>query len=363
MDDSAYIGGKAEGQEKMKIAEILPELDIGGVERHVIDLSNELSKRGHEITVISAGGKMACQLSGAVRHIDMPVHKKNPALCFICAGKIAELVREQGIQLLHAHSRVPAWIARIASKKAGVPYIVTAHVDFGNKSRWIYAPYRSASCVICVSEAVQEAMKDCFYENTRVVLNGLDEPKVSWTPENLHGPVRFLFVGRLSPVKGLQDVLAALPQEGDWSLDVVGDGPMRQELENITSSRGLGSKVTFHGYSDKADEFMAHASCLLFPSYTEGMPLTLARAVQIGIPVIASDIAPVAEMAGGNEDLLSPGDIDAWHAAVSDFIETRSAKLKIPAENVPTLEKMVGEDEAIYREMIGEYAKAKGCQR
>ena len=360
MDASAYFCCKAERQEKMKIAEILPELDIGGVERHVIDLSNELSKRGHDITVISAGGKMACQLSDSVRHIEMPVQKKNPVLCFICAGKIADFVREQGIQLLHAHSRVPAWIARIASKKAGIPYIVTAHVDFGNKSRWIYAPYRSASCVICVSSAVREAMKDCFYENTRVVLNGLDEPKVSWKPENLQGAVRFLFVGRLSPVKGLQDVLAALPQEGDWSLDVVGDGPMRSELEEIASSHGLGSKVTFHGYSDKADEYMANASCLLFPSYTEGMPLTLARAVQIGIPVIASDIAPVAEMAGGNEHLLPPGDVDAWRAAVLDFIETRIAKLAIPRESVPTLAKMVGEDEAIYREVIGEYSKKKG---
>lgn len=360
MDASAYTCSKAEGQNEMKIAEILPELDIGGVERHVIDLSGELSRRGHDITVISAGGKMACQLSGAVRHIEMPVHRKNPAVAFACAGKIADIVRNDGIQLLHAHSRVPAWIAMIASRKAGVPYIVTAHVDFGNKSRWIYAPYRSAACVICVSAAVREAMKDCFYENTRVVLNGLDEPKLFWSPENLRGPVKFLFVGRLSPVKGLQDVLAALPAEGEWSLDVVGDGPMRAELENITSQRGLSSKVKFHGYSDRADEFMVRASCLLFPSYTEGMPLTLARAVQIGIPAIASDIGPVAEMACSHEHLLPPGDVDAWRGAIADFILTRSAKLKIPAENVPTLGKMTDEDERIYREIITANAGQKG---
>ena len=56
----------------MKIIEILPELDIGGVERHVIDLANELTARGHEVIVISAGGKMQSQLSERVRHIDMP---------------------------------------------------------------------------------------------------------------------------------------------------------------------------------------------------------------------------------------------------------------------------------------------------
>ena len=336
----------------MTIIEILPELDIGGVERHVIDLSNELAARGHDVTVISAGGKMQSQLSAAVRHIDMPVHKKNPFTIWACSRKIAVLVRREGAQLIHAHSRVPAWIARWAAKGAGVPYVVTAHVVFGNKSPWIYAPYRDAARVICVSNAVREGMKDCFFANTQVVLNGLDEPKVHWREENLEGPVKFLFVGRLSPVKGLHDALRAMPEDMEWTLDVLGDGPMRAELEEISKERGFTERVTFHGYSDKADDFMARSSCLLFPSYTEGMPLTLARAVQIGIPVIASDIPPVSEMAGGSADLLPPGDLPAWREAIACFIKTRRVELNIPLSSVPTLEKMVDADERIYREVI-----------
>ena len=341
----------------MRIIEILPELDIGGVERHVIDLSNELVKRGHEVSVISAGGKMRPQLSGAVRHIDMPVHKKNPFTIWSCSRKIASLARREKVQILHAHSRVPAWIARWAAKSAGVPYIVTAHVVFGNKSPWIYAPYREAARVICVSKAVREGMKDCFYANTQVVLNGLDEPKVHWSEENLKGPVKFLFVGRLSLVKGLHDALRAMPENMEWMLDVLGDGPMRGELEDITKERGFTERVKFHGYSDKADDFMARSSCLLFPSYTEGMPLTLARAVQIGVPVIASDIPPVSEMAGSSANLLPPGEIPAWREAITDFIKTRSAKLVIPLSSVPTLVKMVDEDEEIYKKVIGSFGR------
>ena len=336
----------------MRIIEILPELDIGGVERHVIDLSNELAARGYDVTVISAGGKMQCQLSGAVRHIDMPVHKKNPVTIWNCSRKIAALARKKKAQLIHAHSRVPAWIARWAAQSVGIPYIVTAHVVFGNKSPWIYAPYRDAARVICVSNAVREGMKDCFYANTQVVLNGLDEPKVHWSEENLKGPVKFLFVGRLSPVKGLHDALRAMPENMEWTLDVLGDGPMRGELEEITKERGFTDRVKFHGYSDKADDFMARSSCMLFPSYTEGMPLTLARAVQIGVPVIASDIPPVSEMAGGSANLLPPGEITAWRGAIEDFIKTRRVKLSIPLSSVPTLAKMVDEDERIYRETV-----------
>lgn len=337
----------------MKIIEILPELDIGGVERHVIDLSNELAARGHDVLVISAGGKMQSQLSDKVRHINMPVHKKNPFLGWLCSRRVARIARGEGYQIIHAHSRVPAWIARWAANAAGIPYIVTAHVDFGNKSPWIYSPYREAACVICVSEAVREGMKNCFYDNTVVVLNGLDEPKVHWNEKNLEGTVRFLFVGRLSSVKGLQDALRAMPAKMDWTLDVLGDGPMRGELESIVRERNFTDRIKFHGYSNEADYFMASSSCLLFPSYTEGMPLTLARAVQIRMPVLASDISPVSEMAGTHEGLLQPGDIVAWRDALKSFIKTRKTPVSIPLSAVPTLAKMVDEDERIYKKIAG----------
>lgn len=333
----------------MKIIEILPELDIGGVERHVIDLANELSRRGHEVLVISAGGQMLPQLAPAVEHRTIPVHKKNPFTVLRCAGLIAGMVKREGWQILHAHSRVPAWIACIASLLSRVPLIVTAHVDFGSKSRWKYHPYRRAAKVICVSEAVREGMRDCFRGNTRVILNGLDTPRALWEkPEGEEA--RLLFVGRLSEVKGLQDALKALPEGGNWSLDVLGDGPMMAELKEIAASRDFSRRVSFHGYvgAEVCDEYMAKSSCLIFPSYKEGMPLTLARAVQIGIPVIASDIAPVAEMCATPELLLPAGDIGKWREAMSAFI---GGGYVLPEwKKVPTLAGEVDSVEKIYYE-------------
>jgi len=336
----------------MKIIQILPEIDIGGVERHVIDLSNELTKRGYGVVVISAGGKMQPQLSDKVEHRMLPVHKKNPFTGWLCAKQIAGWIKDEGWQIIHAHSRVPAWIADWASSLTGVPFIVTAHVDFGNKNPWIYRPYRRASRVICVSKSVKEGMKNCFYDNATVVTNGLDEPKCRWykPPEP---PVKFLFVGRLSAVKGLQDMFKAMPIERSWTIDVLGDGPMRQELEKLTESLGISERVKFHGYSDQVDTFMANSSCLLFPSYIEGYGLTLARAVQIGLPVIASNIGPVAEMAGTSKGLLPPGDIEAWRNAIADFIATGMSQAIIPVSNILTLDKMVDSNESIYQELIG----------
>ena len=344
----------------MQIIEILPELDIGGVERHVIDLSNELAARGHDVIVISAGGKMQSQLASTVRHINMQVHKKNPFTIWRCSKTIATFALKENVQILHAHSRVPAWIARWAAKNASIPYVVTAHVDFGNKSPWIYAPYRDAARVICVSEAVREGMKECFYKNTQVILNGLDEPKVHWREQNQCSPVKFLFVGRLSLVKGLQDVLNAMPDgDGyDWTLDVLGDGPAREELESIVKERHFENKVLFHGYSDKTDEFMAESSCLLFPSHREGFGLVLARAAQIGLPILATDISTTAELAGSHEGLIPPGNIDKWSTELNNFIKTRKSKVKIPLESIPTMNSMVTAVEDIYYKALNAYRKA-----
>ncbi len=335
----------------MKILQLLPQLDLGGVERHVIDLSNQLVSRGHQVLVVSAGGQMESQMDPRVQLRHLAVHRKNPLTGYRCSLAIARWIRKEGWQLIHAHSRVPAWIALWASRRAKVPYLVTAHVDFGNKSPWIYRPYREAARVICVSFAVQEAMKGCFSDNTTVVINGLDEPKACWDPQNLQGPVKFLFAGRLSPVKGLQDLLRALPAELLWTLDVVGDGPMRLELEALARDQGIADRVVFHGYCDDVDPFMAQASCLLFPSYNEGFGLVLARAVQMGLPVIASDIAPVAEVACSRQGLLPPGDLEAWRKALVDFLNRRRAVACFDRTKVPRLEDMVDRNLEIYRSL------------
>ena len=332
----------------MKILHILPELEIGGVERHVIDLSNELRARGDEVTVVSAGGRMEKQLQDGVRTLHLPVHKKNPFTGYYSARRIARIVSEEKYDIIHAHSRVPAWIAMWASRMSSVPYIVTAHVDFGTKTPWIYTPYRNASRVICVSDAVRTAMKDCFYDNTIVIVNGIKKPEERWN-EALREQNRLLFVGRLSSVKGLQDVIRALPADVNWTLDVVGDGPQRTEWESLCRERGFSERVVFHGFSDRVEHFMANSSCLLFPSYNEGMPLTLAQAVLVGIPVLASAIQPVIELKGDADGLLPPGDTAAWNSALSAFLKHRNSCLVFPPSRVPTLEHMVDQVKEVYQ--------------
>lgn len=340
----------------VKIIHILPELEEGGVERHVLWLAGEQASRGYKVTVISSGGKMVPLLRDGVNHLTLPVDVKNPLTAFLTARKIAQFAKNEGIQLLHAHSRVPAWIAEWAAAKAKIPYIVTAHVVFGNKRPWIYRPYRKAAQVICVSEAVEQGMASCFSGNTKVILNGMPDVSLKWSAPG--GPtIRFLFIGRLSPVKGIQDIIEILPSlKEDWTLDIVGDGPLYPSLLGRVQELGLGDRVFLRGFRDDTDDWLAQCSCLLFPSYTEGMPLTLARAVQMNVPALASHIPPVAEMALSGENLLPPGEKTVWKEAIQAFIDGRFALPRFAPDRIPTVTGMADQVEDVYLKVLGEDA-------
>lgn len=332
----------------MKIMHMLPELDEGGVERHVLMLAGQQKKEGHDVYVVSAGGKLVPDLADGIVHMGFPVHSKNPFVGIYCAFLLAPVVKKNNIDILHAHSRVPAWIAMLAGKFSGRPYIVTAHAVFSTRTRWIYTPYRRAKTVICVSESVQKGMQDRFAGNTLVILNGMPDVDKTW--QGFGGDaVNFLFVGRLTQIKGLQDILSVLSSvDGNWKLDVLGDGPWREKLEFMTRSLKLDHRVIFHGFRGDPDHWMESSDCLLFPSYIEGMPLTLARAVQMGMPIIASDIEPVTEMALGKTGLLKPGDLTAWKSAIENFLQTKKPKAVFDKTRIPTVAQMADKVQAVY---------------
>ena len=332
----------------MRILHILPELEEGGVERHVLMLSGQQKKEGHDVFVVSAGGKLVSQFTDGVKHFRFPVHRKNPITGVLCAVRLNLLVRRNVIDVIHAHSRVPAWIAMFTSRLAGVPYIVTAHAYFSTQARWIYVPYRRAHKVICVSKSVNRSMKNCFAENTVVIRNGMPVVNGLWKGSG-DATVKFLFVGRLTQLKGLQDIIKILPElSGDWRLDVVGDGPLRTELEERVKSLDLAERVVFHGFQNDPDAWMEKSDCLLFPSYIEGMPLTLARAIQLGLPVIASDIEPISELALGNEGLVKPGDLMSWKNALEKFIVNKLPPADFDKKAIPTIQQMTQEVLRVY---------------
>ena len=134
----------------LKVMQILPEFHEGGVERHVLWLSNEMAEKGHEVLLVTKGGKLESHLDEKVKVWHLPVHAKNPVTAFFCAMSIATRAKKEGWDILHAHSRVPFWIAWWASCKGDVPWVATLHATFKH-SRVLLPLKKACACIAGVT--------------------------------------------------------------------------------------------------------------------------------------------------------------------------------------------------------------------
>jgi len=226
-----------------------------------------------------------------------------PALC-------AEIDR-YGPDLLHAHyANLPGECAWAAHRTTGIPFAVTTH----GHDVFFYPPddYRglaeAAEAVVCVSEFNRRYLSSRFgvpYDKLRVIHCGVDLKAFTapYRPAGgANGLLKILCVARLTPVKGHRYVLEALRllrQDGIASeLVLVGDGPLRKELEEYAAELGVTSAVRFRGALLREEVLSLLRECHLFvlPSLSEAMPISLMEAMACRVPVIATAVHGVPEL-------------------------------------------------------------------
>lgn len=300
----------------MRILHLLPELNLGGVERHVLDLTS-LQAQYHEVTVVSAGGVLQSELPPTVRHITLDVARKNLFTALAAAGKLRALAKEHGWQIAHAHSRVPLWCAWFA-RSAFNAVIMTCHGTYSlNAGLW---PLRHIDGAICISRTVADHLKLRLPGQSEVIYNGLSVPATSHRGSDRS---RLLFVGRLSGLKGLDSALRALAgQIAPFTLDVAGDGPCFEEWRQLADDLGLAERVKWHGACSEArvEQLMAEGGALIVPSLQEGWSLVRGRAALMGLPLLLSDIGANREAVCDPSVLVPAGDVEAWRIAFARWL-------------------------------------------
>jgi glycosyltransferase involved in cell wall biosynthesis len=329
----------------MNILHCLPELEEGGVERLVPMYANGQARMGHKVTVVSNGGKLESLLSDPVSHIKMPVHRKNPLVLARCALRLASLVRREDISIVHAHSRMPAWVCfLIKTMIPDVKFIYTAHARFPSldHSTW---PISRADGITCISRSVLESMKDWLppQKNARVIYNPMPGNSPKWQGSGDPQKKHLLFAGRISKIKGPLMLMESLKlvKNKNWTLDVLGDGPLAPMMKEYAREPGLEDRIILHGFCDDVMSFISRCDLCLFPSLDEGFGLVLLNALMSGTPVMASDIPATRELTsrtGENPggELLPPGDSRAWAEAIECFLEgglspSLGLAIKLPA--------------------------------
>ncbi len=252
---------------------------------------------------------------------------------FVEATLLARHLQRQKVTHLHSHfAQSGTSVALLAAHLAGVPYSFTLHgpADLDAPKDWrLDIKVARARFVACISHyARSQTMRyadPAHWDKLKIIHCGVVPDRYEAATANNHTGTRLLFVGRLSPVKGLRILLAALQRahqtDPDLSLTIVGDGPDRTALE--TMARPLGDAVTFTGYQSQ-EEVAAHlatSDILVLPSFAEGVPVVLMEAMASAKPVICTQVAGVSELVedGISGHIVPPGNIEALAKRVVDL--------------------------------------------
>ncbi len=361
----------------MKTLQLLPSLEVGGVERGVVDLAKSMTARGHKTVVISSGGALVQELQRmGVTHYTLGVHEKS-LFALRLVPQIVEIIRRENIDLVHARSRVPAWIAWLAARAAGVPFVTTCH---GYYSTHLLSRVMGwGKRVIVISRSVGRHMIDDFGvapERVRLIHRGLDltqfRPAPSSRPEQKPNVLRILNVGRLSPIKGQLEFLKAvhLLKQRLPALEVLiagsehkGKTKYTQSLQQVLRQLGLTSCVRLLGTRRDIPELLASADLLVLSTLVpEAFGRVVIEAGAVGTPVLATRVGGVLDVIedGENGRLVAPGDIPAMARAMEEMLtdrkKTRSMALALQ-EKVQahfTLDQMMENTLRVYEEVLEE---------
>jgi glycosyltransferase involved in cell wall biosynthesis len=244
--------------------------------------------------------------------------------------------------LVHVHgARTPiaAFAALLASIR-GVPLVYTPHCYYDTGSRWLRLfkrtwdstverlMVRAASAVVLLHKGWDTDLARRGLHPTQVLIipncvNDHRQPAAA-SPLQLEGAPALLSIGRLDPVKRLDDVIAALktPALDHAVLHIVGQGNDRSRLETLTAQQGLTSRVHFHGWQDDTvtQQMMAGCDAMVLASEREGMPTVIIEALLAGTPIACSDIEgcrSITDTVGWNAVFIL-GDIAALGACTAE---------------------------------------------
>lgn len=262
---------------------------------------------------------------------------------------VRDLQADSSIQLIHAHGALPCGhAAMLLSRRLRVPFVVTVHgLDafstnqvqgaLGNWCRRITQEvYRSARCVICISERVREQVLEGVPDAlATVIYNGAD-PQRFRPADAPSSPAVILSVGNLIPIKGhelLLRAIAALPERSEVFCEIIGDGPEHSRLEALACELNLNANIRFLGCQNRTQVAEALRRCTLFalPSRYEGLGCVYLEAMLTAKPVIACQGQGIEEIIqdGFNGRLIGPNDLPGLTQALSSLLQSPQLRTRL----------------------------------
>lgn len=256
------------------VLQVLPELEMGGVEIGTVEIAAALQEKGIKNFVASQGGRLTHELKKLkVKHLTLPLKSKNIFTMLKNAKALEKFIRENGINIVHARSRAPAWSAYWAAKKAGVPFVTTFHGTYGLGPWGIKKFYNRVMTygrkVIVISNHIrQHVLKNYKTDENKLVLIHRCVDISKYNPEAISAeriveqvqkynipddrPV-IVLIGRITRWKGQHLLVKALSKmkNQNYYCIIAGDEQGRinyvNEIKNLAKKYKLEDRIGFYG--------------------------------------------------------------------------------------------------------------------
>ena len=327
----------------MKIMQIVPKMDLGGVERGVLDLAKYFKNKQDKIIVVSGGGRLVKDLEiSQAKHYKLNVYRKSPISLFLIR-KLRKIIEKENIDIVHARSRVPAWISFFATRNSTIDFITTAH---GFYSKHFFSEVMGwGKFVICPSKAVGRHMQERFGVSSDkiVIINRwVDLDKFRFLEYKRRSQdISIICIGRISPSKGYEYLIEAIRRivrtNPYVNLNIVGSPDTSKlkylsHLKSLVTRYSLNYNVKFLGYCKDIGNLLARCHILVAPSVIEeSFGRVIVEAFACGVPVIATKIKAFAEIIEDKKDgiLVAPKDSGALSTAILDLLNNSNLASQI----------------------------------
>lgn len=386
------------------ILQIIPALDAGGAERTTVDVSTHIVSIGGRSLVASRGGRLVSELEeqGGV-WVPFAAHTKNPVRMAAQVASLVRLCRVQGVNLIHARSRAPAWTAFFAARILKIPFVTTYHGIYNGSSRFkiFYNSIMARGHRVIANSAYTASFVKSQYpfaeSAIRTIPRGTDFRLFSpdsvskeriqrlWEAWGVDPSLRLILVpARLTSWKGHRIVIDAAQRLRDRGLmnsvqivfagDAQGRTAYVAELEGRIRRAGLEGVVRLVGHcSDMPAALKAAYGVVVASVEPEAFGRVAVEAQAMGKPLIVSDLGAVSETVyaspyGAKNEAtgwkVPPGDPDRLADALSDILalseeekETLAHRARAHVEYAFSVDRMVEKTLDVYCELLAPFAE------
>ncbi len=328
---------------KIRTAIVLPDLSSGGAQVMVSRLASHLDPATVEAEVICIfGEERHNHLEQAIADHGVRIHyiKKGKGFSAAAVKRLFKELDRFNPDVVHTHLSAcvycAPWIIAKKRKMLHTIHNMPAHELIKPKRMLMRLLYMTGCAVpVAISKEIQTLTKQFYrlHKDPELIYNPVDVARFAVPKKRDDGMFRILHAGRLSAQKNQQLLIRAfslLHQKNCNSvLHILGDGPLRQELEESVAQEGLTGSVHFEGNVPNTEDYFAQADLFAMSSVYEGLPLVVLEAMAASLPIVSTDVGGIKDLVVDNGLLTQEGDYRALAEALIWMMEHPSERQEI----------------------------------